>query len=131
MSRYTASFKRIAAQVADREGVRMATFIGERGLNDFLIDHSGNTDVADFAARALLAFCVEDGRFNGFIVGLKTVLQFLGQQPRGALLGAGMKQSLGDLHQIRGSQPTLDSINQWVNVIMFEKCFEASRQSSD
>ena len=42
MNRCVASFKRIAAQVADREGVRMATFIGERGLNDFLIDHSAH-----------------------------------------------------------------------------------------
>ncbi len=58
---YTASFKRIAAQVANREGVGMVTFIGERGLNEFLIDQSENTDVADIAAKALLAFCVEAG----------------------------------------------------------------------
>jgi hypothetical protein len=115
VNRCAASFKQIAAQVADRDGVRMATFIGERGLNDFLIDHSGNTDVADFAAHALLAFCVEDGRFNGFIVGLKTVLQFLGEHLQAPALGTGMKRSLGDLHQVLGSQPTLDSIKQWIN----------------
>jgi hypothetical protein len=63
----------------------------------------------------LLAFCVEDGRFNGFIVGLKTVLQFLSEHLTAPAPGGGMKQSLSDLHQILGQQPTLDSIKQWIN----------------
>ena len=80
-----------------------------------LIDHSGNTDVADIAAHALLAFCVEEGRFNGFVVGLKTVLQFLAEQLKPPGPAADMKQSLSDLHQILGSEPTLDSVKQWIS----------------
>lgn len=36
-------------------------------------------DASEIAADAIVAFCIEDGKFNGFMVGLETVLQFLGE----------------------------------------------------
>jgi hypothetical protein len=114
VNRYVVSFKRIAAQVAHREGVGMGTFIGDRGLNDFLIDQSENADVVDIAGKALLAFCVEDGRFNGFIAGLKTVLQFLSEHMEAPAAGASLNRCLVDLHQVLASGPTESSIKTWI-----------------
>ena len=55
----------------------MGAFIGEHGLQDFLVDEADNRDAIVFAAKDLHHFCVDDGRFSGFLVGLKTALQFL------------------------------------------------------
>jgi len=75
------AFKAIAAQVAHRHGFSFGLFLGEHGLRDFLLDEvSANDRPADIAAKALRYFCVEEGRFNGFLVGLETAIQFLNEQ---------------------------------------------------
>ncbi|HYV36445.1 MAG TPA: hypothetical protein VE988_12110 [Gemmataceae bacterium] len=114
MNRYLASFKRIAAQVTCREELSMRLFIGQYGLNDFLVDEAANSDPADIAAKALMHFCVADGQFNGFLVGLQTALQFLNEHCDAPNPGRQMRQTLTDLRKILDGAPTLRMIKQWI-----------------
>jgi hypothetical protein len=114
MNRLIAAFKRIAAQVADREQFSMRLLIGQYGLNDFLVDEADNADPVDFGAKVLMHFCVEDGEFNGFLVGLQAALQFLNEHLDAPSSGTQMRRSLADLKRILDGQPTLRAVKQWI-----------------
>jgi hypothetical protein len=113
MERHLFLFKRIAAQVAHQEGFSMRAFINDRGLDDFVEEAAQNGYVpAEVAARALETFCMEEGRFNGFMVGLKTALGFLDE----ILSGPRDKQKcFTDLRQIMAEGGRWEQFLKWVN----------------
>jgi hypothetical protein len=56
MTPHARTFKRLAAQIAQRTNFKMSAFNHERGLGDFLLEQDTNADPVDLAARAFLHF---------------------------------------------------------------------------
>jgi hypothetical protein len=55
-------------------------FMGERGLEQILIDaEQGSWSATVLATQVLVGCCVTDGRFNNFQVGLLAVMRFLSE----------------------------------------------------
>src|SRR6266404_5938307 len=72
---YLRIFMRIAVQVNSRAS--HPNFY-DKGLRDFELERRGtNLSARDIARQALVYFCLEDGRFNGFMPGILAVMQFL------------------------------------------------------
>lgn len=115
MEDHVRHFKAIAAQVADRHGFSFGACLTDHGLRDFLIEvAAGGDSPADMAAKALVWFCVEEGRFNGFLVGLETVLQFLAEQLGGPQNSTERVAAFKDLRSILESRPDFAAVRQWV-----------------
>ncbi len=115
MNRHLKAFKTVAAQVAHRHGFSFGVFLGEHGLQDFLIDEVGPTDSpADIAAKAIHYFCIEEGEFNGFFVGLETALQFLNESVRRSGDAAQRHLTFRDLKSILDSGGEIPAIREWI-----------------
>lgn len=115
-NRHLPLFKRNAAQAANRHGINMGELIGDHGLNDFLIDEvQPGDDPAEIAAKAIFYFCVDDGRFNGFVAGVEMTIQFLGETQRVPLERQQMAVALRDLKSILDTNATAKAIRQWID----------------
>ncbi len=90
------TLKRLAAQIAQRMDFKMSAFIHERGLGDFLLEQDANGDAIDLAGRAILHFCVDEGGYNGFEVGVMLCVDFLDEAMTSPPTGAA-RQALKDL----------------------------------
>ncbi|MGO9469875.1 MAG: hypothetical protein ACLQIB_30505 [Isosphaeraceae bacterium] len=114
MTAQVRTFKRVAAQVAQRMNFKMSAFNRERGLGDFLLDQGANADPIDVAGRAILYFCVDEGGYNGFEVGVMVCVTFLDEVMPSPPTGAARAQALKDLSALMKSSPTLESVKRWV-----------------
>lgn len=85
-----------------------------RGLGDFLLEQSLNRDPTDLAARAIMTFCVGQGRYNGFKVGAVTCISFLDEEGRSPPKGTARVQAFKDLLMILNDNPTLETITSWI-----------------
>jgi hypothetical protein len=108
------AFKRVAAQIAQRMDFKMSAFNHERGLGDFLLDQAANADAIDFAGRAIQHFCVDEGGYNGFEVGMMVCVSFLDEIMPSPPTGPARATALKDLFLLMKSPPTLGSIKGWV-----------------
>jgi len=108
------TFKRVAAQIAQRMNFKMSAFNHERGLGDFLLDQDANADAIDLAGRAILYFCVDEGGYNGFEVGVMLCVSFLDEVMASPPTGASRAQALKDLFALMKGPPTLEAIKRWV-----------------
>jgi hypothetical protein len=108
------TFKRVAAQVAQRMNFKLSAFNHERGLNDFLLDQAGNADAIDLAGRAFLCFCIDEAGYNGFEVGVMVCVSFLDEVMPRAPTGPARAQALKDLFVLMKSPPTLETMKRWV-----------------
>jgi hypothetical protein len=93
---------------------KMSVFNHERGLADFLLEQDTNADPTDLAARAFLHFCVDDGGYNGFEVGVMLCVSFLDEVMPSPPTGSMRAQALKDLFVLTKNPPTLESIKRWV-----------------
>ncbi len=74
---YLQIFMRIARVETDRES--HPNFM-DKGLRDFELELRGIAlSAQDVARQALIYFCLEEGRFNGFMPGIRAVWKFLKQ----------------------------------------------------
>ena len=104
MNPWAQMFKGLFVVAADKDGVS----ITRSGLRDFLLDDPPD-DLPQFATKALMHFCIEDGKFNGNVTALKAVFAFLEE----ARDGFG-KQARADLVQIVLSYPVQEaSLLHW------------------
>ena len=113
MNALARTFKRIAFQVARRNRFPVGDFLDEHGLQGLLADATeSNYDLVELTSQALWQFCVSEGRFNNFMVGLQTVLQFLNEQRGDA--GLDQTQQFRDLVAILQQGGPLAAIRAWV-----------------
>jgi hypothetical protein len=108
------TFKRVAAQIAQRMNFKMSTFNHERGLVDFLLDQAANADAIDLAGRAILYFCVDEGGYNGFEVGVMRCVSFLDEVMPSPPTGAARARALKDLFSLMKISPEPEAIKRWV-----------------
>ena len=108
------TFKRVAVQVAQHANFKMSAFNHERGLADFLLDQDTNNDAIDLAARATMHFCVDDGGYNGFEVGVMLCVGFLDEVMPSPPMGPARARALKDLFTLLKSGPTVESLKGWV-----------------
>ncbi len=108
------TFKRLAAQVAQRMSFKMSTFVHERGLGDFLLEQDANADAVDLAGRAILHFCVDEGGYNGFEVGMMLCVSFLDEVMPSPPTGPARAQALTDLFALIKNAPPLESVKRWI-----------------
>ncbi len=84
MNQLLRSFKQYLWQAAQRGGLRKGELQKRYDLDAFELKEVGETgSAAEIAAKALRYFCVEDGRFNNFIVGIAAVMSFLDEHMKG------------------------------------------------
>ena len=84
-------------------------------MQDFLIDEVAPTDSpADISAKAIHYFCIEEGQFNGFFVGLETALQFLNESVRRSGDAAQQHVAFRDLKSILDSGGEIQAIREWI-----------------
>ena len=113
MNALARAFKRVASQVARRNQFPFGEFLDEHGLQGLLADATAsNYDLVELTSQALWQLCVSDGRFNNFMVGLQTVLQFLNEQRGDA--GLDRTQAFRDLVTILRQGGPLPAIRVWV-----------------
>ena len=80
-------------------------------VRDFL-DQIEESDTAMFVGAKIIAhFCVEAGRFNGFLPGIQLAILFLDQLLKKP---AQMDAALKDLRKLLDSSPSIESIRQWI-----------------
>jgi hypothetical protein len=108
------SFKRVAAQVAQRMNFKMSVFNHERGLGDFLLDHELSNDPIGLTAQAILQFCVDEGGYNGFAVGVMVCVAFLEEVMPAPPTGDARARALKDLFVLLKSPPELEAVKRWV-----------------
>jgi len=107
---YLRTFMRIAVQVS---GQGSRPNFRDRGLRDFELERRGKRlSPRDIAKDALVHFCLEEGRFNGFVLGIKAVLQFLSECK---ILPANPKQVFQDLKEILEGHCTPEIIQRWLD----------------
>jgi hypothetical protein len=105
-------FKTIAAQAAYQARLSMRVFISDHGLHDFLIDANTRcSGPAEIAAYALQYFCLEGGKFNGFLVGVQTAIAFLDEHLTGP---AQKQQCLVDLKDLLNAGASYQQLLGWV-----------------
>ncbi|HLN33298.1 MAG TPA: hypothetical protein VK395_36560 [Gemmataceae bacterium] len=107
---YLRTFMRIAVQVG---GQGSRPNFRDRGLRDFELERRGKRLSPQGIARdALVYFCLEEGRFNGFVLGIKAVLQFLSECK---ILPADPRQVYQDLGEILKAHCTPEMIQRWLD----------------
>jgi hypothetical protein len=114
MTAIVRTFKRLAAQIAQRMNFKMSTFNHERGLADFLLDQDANTDPVDLVGRAILHFCVDEGGYNGFEVGVMLCVGFLDEVMPSPPTGIIRARALRDLFELMKSPPELEAVKRWI-----------------
>ena len=108
-------FKQIAAQTAHHQDLNMGEFI-RSGLKDFLIDEVWEEDPTEVvAARAIASLCMENGAFNGFVVGLKAAIQFLDETFLGPKTTKERRSAHEELRQVLGGGGEEEEILEWIN----------------
>jgi hypothetical protein len=97
----------LSASVVGHAEFRRRSFL----VRDFL-DQIEKTDSATLVGAKIIAhFCVEDGRFNGFLPGIQLAILFLNQY----LNKPGqMEAALKDLRKLLDSSPSVEGIHQWI-----------------
>jgi hypothetical protein len=115
VKKHVKAFKAIAAQVAHHHGFGFGQFMGEHGLQDFLLDEVSDDDgPAEIAAKALHRFCVEDGRFNGFLVGVETAIVFLNERMTRPENASQRAVAYQDLKSVLDGGGQISSIERWI-----------------
>ncbi len=99
-------FKECFAAAADEDDVSLAS----SGLHDFMMDGPPE-DPSELASLAILHFCVEDGKFNGFRVGLIAAIRFL---ERSFHKEATSECCAAIAHMLKSGTATRDSVQDWV-----------------
>jgi len=85
-----------------------------RGLEDILTDaETQGWDAKRLALEVLLGCCTTDGKFNNFVVGFLTVMQYLNEQF--GSLRQGEQVAFSDLATILKTQGTEPSIQGWLD----------------
>jgi hypothetical protein len=80
------------------------------GLRDFQVEHKDReASVYEWAALALQHFCIRDGRFNGYLVGVTGVVRFLAETTD----SSPTRQALQDLRDVLEGTPTAESLVDW------------------
>jgi hypothetical protein len=104
------AFKSVAAQVCSRRGFRLTEFMDEWGLEEILIEANDQGHSAtQIAAAVLWRCCCTDGRFNNFIVGFLSVVQYLKEQK-----GDPGTQAFRDLASLLKAGATENAIEKWM-----------------
>jgi hypothetical protein len=112
MNRYIPLLKSIAAQVAYSH--KRARF---PGLQDFLLDSVGEEDnVASIASKILVQFCIEDGQFNGSIIGVSLAVRFLDETLTSPPAGDVRSRSLKDLHSVLSEGGPIEEFLKWIDI---------------
>jgi hypothetical protein len=97
----------IAASSIGQSKFRMRGFL----IRDFLDEIGENDTAVDIGARLLMQFCVDNGKCNNFMPGLKLALLFLEYFLRKP---STMDGALRDLKAILDSDPSESVISQWI-----------------
>ena len=94
----------------------MSVFLGRHGLQAFLLDADArNYSTTQLAAECLWQFCVTNGKYNGFEVGICTAVLFLnGQMSRPNTLQT-RQQSYQDLRTILDQGGPYQAIEAWIH----------------
>ena len=92
-------------------------FRGRSGsLRDFLQNHVHDADnVIEVGAKIIEYFCIEDGKFNGFVDGVRLAITFLDAVATVTGDHSQRTQSLKDLKQLLATSD-MNAIRQWVDV---------------
>jgi len=106
MNQHLHRLKVIAAQVAGRKPFP--------GLKDFTIDQVGENDSTDLiAAKVLMCFCIDDGRYNNFGSGILLAIQFLDETHRPPQ-GDQRSRSQKDLRKLLDGGCALEGLLEWI-----------------
>jgi hypothetical protein len=104
------AFKSIAAQVCRRRRFPFPEFMDDRGLETILIEaQDKNLSATEIAALVLWECCCTDGKFNNFIVGFLSVVQYLNEQEQDIGL-----QPYKDLASMMKVSTTKEAIDKWM-----------------
>lgn len=116
MNARVAAFKRAAAFAARACGLSMSAFMGQHGLQAFLVDaDANNLTLPQIAAQALFQFCVSNGTYNHFTAGIVAAVEFLDHQMQGPATPQGKQQSYLDLKAILDQGGPYQAVEAWVN----------------
>src|SRR5436309_49235 len=109
------SFKHNLWVAAERGGLRKGELIKRHDVDSFELDEVKETDsAAEIAAKALRYFCVQDGRFNNFTVGVVAVMGFLEEHFKGPDHLATQAQAYQGLREILDQGGRHEVILRWV-----------------
>jgi hypothetical protein len=104
------AFKSVAAQVCRLRSFRLPEFMDEWGLEEILNEaNEQNHSATKIAAAVLWRTCCTDGKFNNFIVGFLTVVQYLREQK-----GDPGTQAFQDLASMMKAGTTEPAIDKWM-----------------
>src|SRR5438874_455290 len=104
------AFKSVAAQVCRSRGFRFQEFMDERGLEEILTEaNDGSLSASEIAAAVLWQCCCTNGKFNNFMVGFLSVIQYLNEQEKD--IGT---QPFHDLASMMKAGTTKDAIEKWM-----------------
>jgi hypothetical protein len=104
------AFKSVAVQVCRDRGFRFPEFMDEWGLEEILTEaNEQNHSVTQIASLVLWRCCCTDGKFNNFIVGFHSVVQYLNEQRED--IGV---QAYQDLAAMLKAGTTEEAIAKWM-----------------
>ena len=84
-------------------------------LRDFLQNRVHESDTAtDVGAKIIEYFCIDDGKFNGFVDGVRLAITFLDAVATWTADEAHRRQSLKDLKHLL-SVGDMNAIHRWVD----------------
>ena len=91
-------------------GFRFQEFMDERGLEEILTEaNDGSLSASEIAAAVLWQCCCTNGKFNNFMVGFLSVIQYLNEQEKD--IGT---QPFHDLASMMKAGTTKDAIEKWM-----------------
>jgi hypothetical protein len=106
------TFRRVASQKCSDRSYPFRNFMSA-GLEDILEEaDAGGWPAQEIAAQVLARCCIEDGRFNNFVVGFLTVATYLNEQFGN--LGHAERQAFRDLVAILNGGGQIDAIRKWM-----------------
>jgi hypothetical protein len=104
------AIKSIAHQVCRQRGFRFQEFMDEWGLEEILTEaDEQNHSATQIAASVLWRCCCTEGKFNNFIVGFYSVVQYLNEQKEE--IGV---QAYRDLASMLKTGTTEAAIEKWM-----------------